>query len=63
VEKMNIYREKIDDKKMIRATDQEGCFGGFEVKGKKDVDVKKRTEHTYCKKKKIDLCSASTINR
>ena len=45
MEKMDIYREEVDNEKMIRATDKKRRFRWFDIEGKKDVKIKKRSEY------------------
>jgi len=63
VEKMDIYREEVDNEKMIRTTDEQRRFRGFHIEGKKDVKVKKRSEDTDGKKKKIGPGPCPAENR
>ena len=56
MKKMEIYRKKINNKKMIDATDWKNRCGWFDVKGEKYVDIKKSTQDAYDQKKDVNFC-------
>lgn len=60
---MNIHREKIHNKKMIRSADAKRRFFGLGVEGKKDVKVKKRSEDADGQKKEVGLGPGTFENR
>jgi hypothetical protein len=63
MKKVNVYREKINDKKMIYPTDEEGGFSRFDIECKKNVDVEKRTKDADNKKKNIGFRLSTPNNR
>jgi hypothetical protein len=62
MKKMNIHREKIHNKKMIRSADAKRHFFGLCVEGKKNVKVKKRSEDADGKKKEVGLGPGTSEN-
>lgn len=60
---MNIHREKIHNKKMVRSADAKRRFFGLSVEGKKDVKVKKRSEDADGQKKEVGLGPGTFENR
>ena len=63
MEKMDIYREEVDNEKMIRTTDKQRRLRGFDIEGKKDVKIKKRSEYADGKKKKVGPGPCPAENR
>jgi len=63
VKKMQVYRQKINKKKMVDTADQQGGFSGFQVEGQQDIDVEKRAEQTDDKEEKVGLRFAAAENR
>jgi hypothetical protein len=62
MKKMKIHREKIHNKKMIRAADAKCRFFGLCVEGKKNIKVKKRPEDANGKKQKVGLGLGASEN-
>ena len=52
---MNINREKIHNKKMIRAADAKRRFFRLDVECKKNIKIKKRSENADSKKQEVGL--------
>lgn len=59
---MDVYREEIDNKKMIRSADEKCGFSRFYIESKKDVDIKKRPEDANGEKQKIGFCPGPAEN-
>jgi hypothetical protein len=63
MKKMDIHREKIHNKKMIRSADAKRHFFGLGVEGKKNVKVKERSEDADGQKKEVGLGPGTFENR
>ena len=63
MKKVEVDRQKVNNKKMIDTTDRKYRVGRFEVKGQEYISIKKRTEDTNDQKKTVAFGPASAQNR